>query len=209
MDEKPPDAGDAQPDDDASSVSWLAITAPLSPVRAAALAAALEQDGIPVTFLEPENHVFPTAFSAQPAGRQQLAVPEYLSQRALDIVSRVNTAFPDTLLTAGAAASASEWSTATEKDHKTPVPPPAETAEDKVFEARRVRRYTEGLFVFVIGLIWTIAVLPRVHTDALLAVVGAITLCSGLLLIYTALSMRKGADGETLDSDEDESVGDV
>jgi hypothetical protein len=80
-----------------------------------------------------------------------------------------------------------------------PIPPgpsPEERAAEAAFEARRVRRYTQGLFIFVIGLIWTLAVLPSLKQNALMAVIGVVILCAGLFQIYAALSLRKDGQGD-------------
>lgn len=180
--------------DEESSDRWLPITDPLSPSRAAVMALALEQAGIEVEFLQSEQHVFPTVLGGPPLGGQRLAVREHQVVAAREIVARTNTAFP-----VDAAALPPLPEPGLPDATPEPVPPgpsPEERAAEDAFEARRVRRYTQGLFIFVIGLVWTLAVLPNLKQDALMAVIGVVILCAGLFQIYAALSLRKDGRGD-------------
>jgi len=190
---------DAHSGDEESSGRWLPVTGPLPPTRAAVLSVALEKAGIAVAFIRPEEYdVFPTEFGAHRPGQQQLAVLEEHMARARAIVARVDAVFP---LNATTRSPAFEPPVADPRPVVRPAEEPfvararsAEVSTERAFEARRVRRYTEGLFIFVVGLVWTLAVLSRAQPDALFAVVGVGALCTGLLMIYAALSMRKGEE---------------
>lgn len=188
---------DEEPDD-----HWIPVTGPLSPARAAVVALALEQAGIEVVFLAAEQHVFPTVLGGPPLGGQRLAVREPQVVAAREIVARTDTAFP--LDAVGSPPRPDPQRSAVPPDSVPPEsapsgPSPEERAAEAAFESLRVRRYTQGLFIFVIGLVWTLAVLPRIREDALVAIIGTVILCVGLLRIYAALSLRKdeqeGTDG--------------
>jgi hypothetical protein len=176
--------------DDESPERWLPVTGPLSPARAAVVALALEQAGIEVEFLPAEQQIFPTVMGGPPVGGQRLAVREHQVVAAREIVVRTNTAFP-----IDDPAAAAPWPESgvpdAEEERVGRDESPEERAAEAAFEALRVRRYTRGLFIFVIGMVWTLVVLPRLREDALMAMIGVLILCAGLFEIYAALSLRR------------------
>lgn len=193
-------------DDEESTDRWLPVTGPLSPARAAVVALALEQAGIEVEFLQAEQHVFPTVIGGPPLGGQRLAVREHQVVAAREIVERTNTAFP--LDAAAAPAPLPEPGVPDGEEDRVPRgESPEERAAEAAFEAQRVRRYTQGLFIFVIGLIWTLAVLPRLREDALMAIIGVLILCAGLFRIYAALSLRKDEENPSDETPDDRASG--
>jgi len=176
-------------DEDDASDRWLPVSGPLSPARAAVVALALEQAGIEVAFLDAEPRTLPSPLVGGPLGGQQLAVREPRIEAAREIVARTHTAFRDE---AFAPASLPKPDPVNAPAGRTPaLVVEAEHEAEAAFEALRVRRYKQGLLVFVIGLVWTLAVLPSVREDALMAVIGAAILCAGLFRIYAALSLRR------------------
>lgn len=189
---------DGLTEQDEPSGRWQPITGPLRPIRAAVLSVAFEKAGIAVAFIRPDEHdVFPTEFGAHLPGHLQLVVLEDQVERARAVMAQVDGAFAlNSTPSASAPVEIEEASPRPAARPRKRPRAPKESPQDKAFEAKRIKRYTEGLFVFVVGLVWTLSVLPRGNSGTALSLVGVLILCTGLFMIYAALSMRKQDENE-------------